>query len=87
MIEFIDKTDSQSGTKINRAAMMAIQGFIGMTISFAEDGSIVETNSQGHTKTTSFLADGSIQEVFVGDKTITKTISFNSDESITEVIS
>ena len=32
-------------------------------------------------------ADGSITERFVGDKTITKTITFNSDGSITEVIS
>lgn len=87
MIEFIDKTDEQSGTKINRAAMMAIQGFVGNTVVFNGDGSISETNSLGQTKTTTFESDGSINEVFVGEKTITKTTIFDENGNILEVIS
>ena len=87
MIEFIDKTTSQSGTPINRANLMAIQGFVGCTTVFNADGSITETNSKGETLTTTFNADGSITETFVGTKTIVKTTVFNDDGSITEVIS
>lgn len=87
MKEFIDKTTEQSGTPINRETLMAMQGFIGTTTIFNEDGSITETNSDGETVTTNFNEDGSITEVFTGEKTITKTITFNADGSITEVIS
>jgi diaminopimelate epimerase len=87
MYEFIDKTTGVSGTKINRKALMAMQGFIGQTTTFEDDGSIVERNSDGHTKTTIFNNDGSITEKFVGQKTITKITIFNTDGSITEVIS
>ena len=87
MKEFIDKTPTQSGTPINREALMAIQGFEAKTIVFSNSGSIVETNAEGHTKTTVFNSDGSITETFVGEKTITKKTIFNSDGSIAEVIS
>ena len=87
MIEFIDKTQETSGTPINRDSMMAIQGFSSKITVFNNDGSILETNADGHTKTTSFLEDGSVVEVFVGEKTITKTTTFNEDGSISEVIS
>lgn len=86
MKEFIDKTSTVSGTPINRANLMAIQGFIGNTVQFNADGSITETNSLGEVKTTQFTAN-SIVETFVGDKTITKTTVFNADGSISEVIS
>ena len=66
--------------------MMAIQGFIAQTTVFNTDGSITETNSKGQTKTTSFEDDGTVKEVFVGEKTITKTIYFQTDGSIKEVI-
>ena len=87
MKDFIDETAERSGTDINRAALMAIQGFQAKTTTFNEDGSITETNSDGHTLTTKFNADGSITETFFGEKTIVKTTSFNEDSSITEVIS
>lgn len=87
MIEFIDKTEENSGTPLNRSNMMALQGFISCKIVFNEDGSIVETNSIGQTKTTVFKEDGTIVETFVGEKTITKTTTFNDDGSVTEVIS
>lgn len=87
MKEFIDKTPENNGTPINRESMMALQGFIGKTTIFNDDGSITETNADGHTKTTKFNDDGSITETFVGEKTITKRITFNNDRSITEEIS
>lgn len=88
MIEFIDKTEETNGTKINRKNLMAMQGFISMTTTFNSDGSIVETNADGHTLTTIFNENGNvITETFVGEKTITKTTTFNADGSITEVIS
>lgn len=87
MIEFIDKTSTQNGTALNRANLMAMQGFIANTTVFNADGSITETNSKGEKLTTTFNADGSITETFVGSKTITKKTTFNSDGSISEVIS
>ena len=75
------------GTPINRANLMAIQGFVAKTTRFNSDGSIVETNSKGETLTTTFNANGSITEKFVGAKTITKTTTFNSDGTISESIS
>lgn len=89
MKDFIDRTAEQSGTKIDRQALMAMQGFIGVTTSVSSDGSVItETNSDGHTLTTTFNANGSITERFVGQKTITKTINFDSNGNVvSEVIS
>ena len=87
MIEFIDKTTEQGGTPVNRANLMAMQGFIANDTVFNVDGSITETNSNGEVLTTVFNDDGSITETFVGEKTITKTTRFNEDGSIAEVIS
>lgn len=87
MIEFIDKTSEDAGTPINRANLMAIQGFQAKTTVFNSDGSITITYADGHTKTTVFNSDGSITETFTGDKTITKTTSLGADGSISEVIS
>lgn len=86
MKEFIDKTSEQSGTPINRKMLMALQGFQSAHTVFNVDGSIAETNEEGHTLITVFNADGSITETFSGDKTITKTTFFNSDGSVTEVL-
>ena len=87
MVDFIDKTSEQNGTPLNRENLMAIQGFVAKTTVFNNDGSITETNANGHTKTTVFNADGSITETFVGEKTITKTTIFSDDGKISEVIS
>ena len=87
MIEFIDKTTSTSGTPINRANLMAIQGFVAKTTVFNADGSITETNGKGEKLTTKFNANGTITQTFVGTKTITKTTTFNANGSISEVIS
>lgn len=84
MKEFVDTTAEKDGTPLNRANMMATQGFQSKSVNFNADGSIIETNSDGHTLKTTFNTDGSITQTFVGEKTITKTISFNSDGSIKE---
>lgn len=86
MIEAIDKTATETGTNVNRAFLMAMQGFQAQTTIFNGDGSITETNGLGQTKTTAFNENGSITETFVGEKTITKTTTFNADGEITEVI-
>lgn len=86
MQEFIDKTSTESGTPLNRATLMAVQGFQTVDTRFNADGSITEINSNGHTKTTTFNADGSITERFVAVKTITKNTTFNADGSISEVV-
>ena len=87
MIDFIDKTSEQNGTPINRENLMALQGFIANNTVFNADGSITETNNKGETLTTIFNDDSSITEIFVGEKTITKTISFDLNGNISEVIS
>ena len=87
MREFIDKSSARIGTRINRAALMAIQGFEAKTTRFNSDGTITETNDNNETLTIRYNADGSITETFVGQKTITKTTRFNSDGTISEVIS
>ena len=86
MLEFIDKTTTQSGTPINRANLMAIQGFMAKSTVFNADGSITETNGKNETLTTVFGAN-TITETFKGKFTITKTTTFNDDGSITEVLS
>ena len=86
MIEFIDKSSIDAGTPLNRKTMMAVQGFDAIETVFRADGSIVETNGQGHKKTTTFNADGSITEAFVGEKQITKTTTFLSNGTVKEVI-
>lgn len=86
MVEFVDKTSEADGTPLNRLNMMAVQGFQGVSTVFNANGSIIETNADGHTLTTTFNSNGSITERFVGEKTITKTTTFNSDGSITETI-
>lgn len=87
MIEFIDKTNAQSGTPINRKNLMAAQGFVATTTVFNSDGSITETNGDGQVLKTVFNSDGSVTETFIGDKTIVKTTKFNSDGSITAELS
>lgn len=85
MIDFIDKTTEKKGTPINRANLMAIQGFQAQNTVFNADGSITQTNSSGQTLTTTF-GENTITETFVGEKTISKKTTFNDDGSITEVI-
>ncbi len=87
MIEFIDKTSTRSGTRINRANLMALQGFVAKTITINSDGSITEKNANGETLTTTFKSNGTIVEKFVGSKTITKTTTINTNGTISVAIS
>ena len=89
MIDFIDKTNEQDGTPINRENLMAIQGFVGMTTEkLIENGLIVikQTNSEGHELKTVKNADGSFTQTFTGEKVISKTIK-KQNGKIVEVVS
>lgn len=87
MIEFIDETSEKEGTALNRANLMALQGFIAVTITRNDDGSYTETNSLGQTLTTVKKEDGSIEQTFAGEKTIKLITKINDDYSIlTEVM-
>ena len=88
MIEFIDKSSENEGTPLNRANLMAMQGFQTLTTTFSADmKTIIETDVNGYIKTTVFNDDGTVTETFRGEKTLTKTTTFNADGSITEVVS
>lgn len=78
----------ENGTALNRANLMAMQGFGECETVFNADGSITETFQDGSTKKTVFNQDGSITETFTaGTQVMIKTTSFNEDGSISEVIS
>lgn len=87
MRDFIDKTSTQSGTPLNRDYMLALQDFDGKTVILKDDGTIVETNSLGHTRTIT-VNDTIITEIFSGDRTVTKTTRIDLlDNMISEVLS
>lgn len=77
----------ENGTALNRANLMAMQGFGECETVFNADGSISETYQDGSVKKTVFNSNGSITETFrSGTQTMTKTTTFNDDGSITEAI-
>lgn len=77
----------EPGTELDRANLMAMQGFGACETVFNADGSISESYQDGSTKKTVFNADGSISEIFTaGTQTMTKKTIFNADGSISEVI-
>ena len=90
MIDFIDKTNEQSGTPINRQNMMAIQGFQAKTITANADGSVmtcIVVDDNGNSLITTFDDNNAqIVETFTGEKVVTKTTS-QKNGIITEVIS
>ena len=91
MRDFIDKTNEEQGTPINRANLMAIQGFDTREIVADDTGSVFTcTNSLGEILTITFddyINKGSqkIIETFTGEKTITKTTDI-SNGVISEVL-
>ena len=93
MVDFKDKTGEENGTPINRKHLMAMQGFIATetsppTKNESGEVQIIQTNVEtGEQLITTFKLNGQIEEKFIGGKTITKTITFNTDGSISEVIS
>lgn len=94
MYEFIDKTAATAGTKLDRKALMAVQGFVGNTVTYNNDGSITETNSEGQTHTITFAKSGTtvtITELFSGEKAIRKVTTITEDNygvvsTVTEVV-
>lgn len=86
MKEFIDETAEKAGTDINRAALMAIQGFASSKVEF--NGNVItETFATGEVLTVTFNEDNSITEELTGEKTIKKVTTFNNDESIEGAVS
>ena len=74
--DFIDETAEKAGTDINRAALMAIQGYHSEVVVFGN--AIIKTNDEGETETITFSENG-ITKQFVGKKTITQTITFTKN--------
>ena len=77
MYDFIDKTSEQVGTKINRKALMAVQGYQDEVVVF-NGNTIIKTNANEHTETITF-SDNTITKTFVGEKTITEKITFSEN--------
>ena len=76
MREFIDETTEKEGTDINRQNLMAIQGYQGEVVTFGN--TIVKTNDKNETETITFVENQIIKR-FVGEKTITQTITFSAN--------
>lgn len=86
---FVENADNPVtiGTPLNRKNMMAIQGFDDNNIVFNADGSITQTNSNNETLTSFPInIEGISTQIFVGEKTITKTCHFKPN-AISEVLS
>lgn len=85
MREFIDNK-----TALNRENMMALQGFDNIETNINENVIVQITKSGTLTTTITENEDDSVEivEVFVGEKTITKTTKVNADgDVISEVLS
>lgn len=76
MVDFKDKTSEQNGTPINRENLMAVQGYQEENATFGD--TIVKVNKNGETETISF-SENQITKTFVGEKTITQTITFTEN--------
>ena len=76
MREFIDETTEKDGTDINRSNMMALQGYQNEDVTFGD--TIIKENDKGETETITFSGNQIIKR-FVGEKTITQTITFNDN--------
>lgn len=76
MREFIDETTEKDGTDINRSNMMALQGYQNEDVTFGD--TIIKENDKGETETITFSGNQIIKR-FVGEKTITQTITFTNN--------
>lgn len=85
MKDFIDKTAEKTGTPINRANLMSIQGFVSSNVTY-ENGVRTIMFANGENLKTR-LDGNSVVETFTGEKTITKTTSLLENGYITEVVS
>ena len=64
------------GTPINRENLMAMQGYHKETVIFGD--TIIKTNENNETETITFKGSQIIKQ-FVGEKTITQTITFTKN--------
>ena len=76
MIEFIDKTSEQNGTPINRETLMAMQGYQNESIEFGN--TIIKRNDKDEIEEITF-GNNQIIKKFIGEKTITQTITFTEN--------
>lgn len=89
----LDDDAVEMGTPLNRENMMAIQGFVSTktlppTTNEIGEVQIIQINEEKNEELiTTFKLNGQIEEKFIGEKTITKTTTFNADGGILEVIS
>ena len=84
-LKFAPGTLALTPTAVNRATLMAMQGFISQTTVFNEDGSVTETNAEGHTLVTTFPSETVTVETFTaGTQVITLTTTVNADGSVSE---
>ena len=83
MKDFIDKTPEKSGTPINRNNLMAVQGYVNEEVVFSD--TITKVNENGEIETITF-SENQIIKTFVGEKTITQTITF-TDNGYTKELS
>lgn len=93
MVDFIDKTSGQNGTPINRANLMAIQGFDNVEVEqgyneLGEKYIIEKYIDRNEQMIVTIKANGQIESKFIGiNYTITKTTSLGVNGNISEVIS
>lgn len=71
----------EEGTDVDRELLMNIQGFYASNVVFNSDGSIVETNADGDTMTTTF-PDGAIALDTFTQTSTGQTISVKTSEDI-----
>lgn len=73
MVDWIDQTPNENGTPVNRKNLMGMQSYIHEDVVFGD--TITKTNGDGNVETITFK-DNQIIKTFVGEKTITQTITF-----------
>ena len=80
----------EEGTDVDRELLMNVQGFYASTTVFNADGSIVETNADGDTLTTTFPSGDIAKETFLqvstGRSIAVRTYMGESGELIRELV-
>lgn len=88
MKDFVDTTGSVKGTALNRANLMAMQGFIGSTTTFQNKNgvlTVIETNSDGERLETRVFTNGTvIERLWNADDTrfLSKETTFTTKDGI-----
>lgn len=82
MVDWIDETSENEGTPANRKNLMGMQGYIKENVTFGN--TITKTNADGQTETITFQGNKIIKK-FVGERTITQTITFGNNSYVKEL--